>query len=173
RCPAPGCGLVWLDPMPRESEIGKAYQSYYTHGTPAPAPPAPGRLARLFQRVGSAYLQGRFGYRQGVGSSKLRWFYLPAAVFFRVLPAGRDLIESAACYLRAPEPGGRLLEIGFGDGSTIARMRELGWAVVGIETDPVSVANTRALGLDTRQGTLKAHAFPDASFDAIYASHVL
>lgn len=173
RCPEPGCGLAWLDPMPREAEIGKAYQSYYTHAVPTTAAPAPGRIGRLMNRAGAAYLQGRFGYRQGLGSPTLRWFYLPAAALLSVLPGGRDFVEGLACFLRAPQPGGRLLEVGFGNPSTLMTMRELGWDVVGVETDPVSVANARALGLDARQGALEAHAFPDASFDVVYASHVL
>lgn len=31
KCPAPDCGLVWLDPMPVEEDIWKAYRTYYTH----------------------------------------------------------------------------------------------------------------------------------------------
>jgi hypothetical protein len=31
RCPNLGCGLNWLDPMPRKDEIDKAYLNYYTH----------------------------------------------------------------------------------------------------------------------------------------------
>jgi SAM-dependent methyltransferase len=31
RCDSPECGLVWLDPMPLEDDIGLAYQAYYTH----------------------------------------------------------------------------------------------------------------------------------------------
>ena len=31
KCPAKDCGLVWLDPMPTEEDILKAYQDYYTH----------------------------------------------------------------------------------------------------------------------------------------------
>lgn len=178
RCPSPSCGLAWLDPMPREDEIGKAYKSYYTH-TVAPAPssagpaPTPGRLATLMQMAGAAYLQGKYGYRQGLGSPKLRWFYPASAVMHSLMPGGRDLLGTAVCFLPAPEPGGRFLEVGFGDGSTLARMRELGWSVTGIEVDPVSVANTRSLGLDTREGTLKSHAFADELFDAVYASHVV
>src|SRR5690348_6884927 len=30
-CPNPSCGLIWLDPMPIESDIAKAYERYYTH----------------------------------------------------------------------------------------------------------------------------------------------
>ena len=31
KCPNPDCGLIWLDPMPLEEDIGKAYIRYYTH----------------------------------------------------------------------------------------------------------------------------------------------
>lgn len=31
KCQNPGCGLVWLDPMPVEEDTGKAYERYYTH----------------------------------------------------------------------------------------------------------------------------------------------
>ena len=176
QCPEPDCGLVWMDPMPTEAEIGKAYQSYYTHGGSGgntASAPAPGRIDRLMNRAGAAYLQGKLGYRRGLGSPKLRWFYLPAAALLSVLPGSRDFTEGLACFVPAPPPGGRLLEIGFGNASSLLTMRELGWDVVGVETDPVSVANSQALGLDTRQGALETHAFPDASFDVVYASHVL
>ncbi|MBR4249601.1 MAG: class I SAM-dependent methyltransferase, partial [Verrucomicrobia bacterium] len=32
KCPAGNCGLLWLNPAPVQEDIGKAYQSYYTHG---------------------------------------------------------------------------------------------------------------------------------------------
>ena len=51
-CPAPGCGLIWLDPMPVEADIHKAYaQLLHPCGGPAARwdrrPPLPGREARL------------------------------------------------------------------------------------------------------------------------------
>uniref|UniRef100_UPI002619B618 hypothetical protein n=1 Tax=Fluviicola sp. TaxID=1917219 RepID=UPI002619B618 len=30
-CSNSTCGLMWLNPMPTVEEIGKAYESYYTH----------------------------------------------------------------------------------------------------------------------------------------------
>ena len=96
-----------------------------------------------------------------------------ALAFFSAMPGWRDAIDASVCFLPAPKPGGRLLEVGFGNAGTLLWMRELGWDVMGIEADPVAVKNSRALGLDTRLGNLKSHNFPDASFDAIYASHVL
>jgi hypothetical protein len=31
KCSNAECGIMWLDPMPLESDIHKAYTSYYTH----------------------------------------------------------------------------------------------------------------------------------------------
>jgi len=31
RCPNRDCGLIRLDPMPLEADIGKAYADYFTH----------------------------------------------------------------------------------------------------------------------------------------------
>ena len=31
RCPEADCGLVWLNPMPIEADLGLAYKTYFTH----------------------------------------------------------------------------------------------------------------------------------------------
>src|SRR5262249_20209517 len=31
RCPNSKCGLIWLDPMPTETDIHRLYATYYTH----------------------------------------------------------------------------------------------------------------------------------------------
>ena len=60
KCPGPGCGLVWLDPMPLEEDIGKAYETYYTHqGKPIPPDTW---LRRIYPYVQAAYLARRYGY---------------------------------------------------------------------------------------------------------------
>lgn len=56
RCPNGACGLVWLDPMPTEDGIARAYVRYYTHrpesgDTPAPALWMERMLRRLSKRV--------------------------------------------------------------------------------------------------------------------------
>jgi SAM-dependent methyltransferase len=33
QCPEESCGLIWLDPLPLEEEIVKAYTDYFTHGS--------------------------------------------------------------------------------------------------------------------------------------------
>src|ERR1035437_4940214 len=38
RCENPACALAWLDPMPTEADIHKAYATYYTHAPWQPEP---------------------------------------------------------------------------------------------------------------------------------------
>src|ERR1700691_5509244 len=40
RCPRLPCGLIWLDPIPLETDINRAYETYYTH------PPAAAKISR-------------------------------------------------------------------------------------------------------------------------------
>ena len=57
--------------------------------------------------------------------------------------------------------GGRLLDVGCGNGLFLEKMRNLGWEVVGVETDEkaVEVARKR-FGLDIYHGTLEQVNFP-------------
>lgn len=72
-----------------------------------------------------------------------------------------------------PAPaGGRLLEIGCGNGGYLFLMRRLGWDVVGVESAPDVARIARdSLGLDVRAGTLEASSFPDAHFHCVALHH--
>jgi SAM-dependent methyltransferase len=72
-----------------------------------------------------------------------------------------------------PAPaGGRLLEIGCGNGGYLFLMRRLGWEVVGVESAPsVARAAREGLGLDIRAGTLQTSSFPDAHFHRVALHH--
>ena len=50
RCGNASCGLVWLDPMPLEEDIGRAYDSYYTHANSQAGQSLASRL--LFRLLG-------------------------------------------------------------------------------------------------------------------------
>ena len=60
-CPDPGCGLLWLDPMPIAGDLVHAYRDYYTHSSPH------GRSRRAlggpFGWIKQGFLASRFGYR--------------------------------------------------------------------------------------------------------------
>src|SRR4051812_33740400 len=62
-CPDPKCGLMWLDPMPLEEEIEKAYRNYLTHADAVNGSNT--RLRQLFNIIKDGYLAQKYGYFQG------------------------------------------------------------------------------------------------------------
>src|SRR5208283_2932444 len=85
RCPNSECGLVWLDPMPLEEDIGIAYESYFTHPAPGDAPPPapPGARRRAAELCRSAYRAWRFNYGDSAGRP-LRWLLALPILFSRI-----------------------------------------------------------------------------------------
>ncbi len=166
QCQEPSCGLVWLDPVPTEEDIGKAYQGYYTHSQPEPGPSL---LRDGCWAIWHSYLGARFGYTQGTGP-RWRRVLAPLALLH---PGGRDELDAAAMHLPAPSGPARVLDVGCGSGVLLARMKSLGWQVEGVEVDPEAVKAARARGVTVRQGPLEQQAFPTNHFDAIHSAHVL
>jgi len=166
RCSKPDCGLIWLDPQPTPEDIGKAYQTYYTHNQPAPGTSV---LRDAVYGVWRSYLRVRLGYRTGVGAA-WRAIFSPLALLH---PGGPDELDSAAMYLRAPTSPSRVLDVGCGSGVLLARMKSLDWEVEGVEVDPGGVAAARARGVTVHQGQLADAKFPDNHFDAVHSAHVI
>src|SRR5207245_5692438 len=61
RCPAPRCGLIWLDPRPLNEDLSKAYEGYYTHAAETGSARA-GLLKRIYSRIKEDYICNRYGY---------------------------------------------------------------------------------------------------------------
>ncbi len=165
RCTRSDCRLVWVDPAPVPEDMGKAYQTYYTHNQPEPG----GKLLRkVLWSVWHSYLGARFGYTHGVGP-KWRRVFAPLALLH---PGGRGELDAAAMHLPAPKGRARLLEIGSGSGVALARMQALGWEVEGVEVDPGGVQAAQARGVKIHQGDIFKPGFADATFDAVTSTHV-
>jgi 2-polyprenyl-3-methyl-5-hydroxy-6-metoxy-1,4-benzoquinol methylase len=166
QCDNPVCELGWLDPMPAESEIGKAYRQYFTHGEPTTPDSA---FQRLQRAVHDGSLRKWSGYAQGVGPPWRRRL----APLAGILPGGRAESEARAMFLQAQRPGASLLDVGCGDGAKLIHMRDLGWDVEGVDTDRLAVELARARNLVARVGTLAEQRYPDGRFDAVHMSHVI
>jgi 2-polyprenyl-3-methyl-5-hydroxy-6-metoxy-1,4-benzoquinol methylase len=164
RCINPDCGLVWIDPKPNGATLSKAYETYYTH-TPGSGV---SRLRLLYLRARNSYIRRRFGYPATEGS---RWVQI-IGTLMALLPHRRIGMDAMAMWLPW-QPGGKLLEIGCGNGDRLALFRELGWQVGGVEPDAGAAQLASAKGLNVLAATLQPGALPAASFDAILMSHVI
>jgi 2-polyprenyl-3-methyl-5-hydroxy-6-metoxy-1,4-benzoquinol methylase len=71
-------------------------------------------------------------------------------------------------------PGGRLLDVGCGNGHFLALMRQLGWETTGLEVDrEAATVARRTFGLDVLCSSLADAKFPTDHFDAITLRHVI
>jgi 2-polyprenyl-3-methyl-5-hydroxy-6-metoxy-1,4-benzoquinol methylase len=70
-------------------------------------------------------------------------------------------------------PGGKLLDVGCGNGRFLSLMSALGWVVHGIEPDPGSAEVARRLLGRPVHAELSSAPFPPETFDVITLNHVL
>ena len=166
RCPDPACGLIWLDPMPLEDEIGKAYRTYYTHYASVQGPDNVAH--RIYLQIKNGYITTKYGYPADGNS---RWKRILGWMAY-LNPIRRANFDGSVCWLKA-KPNGCLLEVGCGSGAFLKSMRELGWRAEGVDFDPAAVDEARKKDLLVHLGTLKAQQFSENSFDAIVMSHVI
>jgi SAM-dependent methyltransferase len=71
------------------------------------------------------------------------------------------------------KPGGRLLDVGCGNGSFLSVMKDLGWECDGVEPDPVAAGVALNLGHHVRQGSIEDLKMPEGHYDAVTLSHVM
>ncbi|MFX0195832.1 MAG: class I SAM-dependent methyltransferase [Candidatus Hodarchaeota archaeon] len=163
RCPK--CRLVWLNPRPIPKAIGRLYEHYFTHENSHSIVGA----TSLRSIVRNTILGANLGYKDLVREP---WKKHMGKVLSWIKPI-REMAEYSVMTLEASEKG-KLLDIGCGSGQFLAKMKDLGWEVTGVEPDKqaVKVARER-FGLCVRQGMLEDHGFPNDTFQAITMNHVI
>jgi len=166
RCSDPGCAVLWLDPAPIDEDLGRAYDTYYTHDSAGADVDAATHSALAWLRRG--YWSLRFGYPALAPAALNRALGTVAWLF----PVRREDLDLRLLELRA-HAGGRLLDVGCGNGYLLAHMQSLGWNAEGIDLDPRAIACARAVGLTVRQGSLEQVRHDDASFDVVMFVDVL
>lgn len=163
RCPR--CSLVWLNPRPIPVDIGKLYDTYFTHSANDHIP----KLATLQKLIRNSILATHMGYNSIADGLTQKML---GRVLSLVGPL-REIVELGVMSLHGREKG-RLLDVGCGSGVFLARMRGLGWEVEGVEPDRETVKVAREqFGLSIHEGTLAEAGFPDDTFDAITMNHVI
>ena len=145
------CHYVWLDPRPIEAEIDKAYTNYYTHSSQTVRRTEKPQFGLPMQRV----------------------LHLAHSLFMHGTLLGKRKEQLGAMYLDPVAPG-RLIEVGCGNGRFLARMRQLGWSVQGIEVDSRAARSAeKTLQVPVHVGSLESAAYPESSADAIAMNHVI
>jgi SAM-dependent methyltransferase len=157
-----GCRAAYLDPRPSPGTLGQAYRDYFTHAPPAADA---GGGSSLRDRLRNGHLNARYGYRFTPSS------WLGPAVL-ALLPVRRRRAERRVRHVPRVE-GGRLLDVGCGNGTFLLQMRPQGWQVAGVDADPGAVASARGAGLEVAQGDVCDAPLPPGSFDLVTLSHVL
>lgn len=159
------CESGYLDPRPNNQTISLAYRRYYTH---QPYDSFPKGLRRVWHALREDYLQAVFGVR----SEHALW---PGRWLLRLFPIGRRGLDAALARNLEPPPmaGGRLLDVGCGNGNFIEFAQRAGWQAAGVDNDPVAVATARVRGLNVVEGTLDLLDGESACYDRITLSHVL
>lgn len=162
----PRCGLIWLNPCPTVEDIPRAYAAgYFTHGETRQSESSDSPFSPLVLLRGMLASTYRYSLRNhgtdGIGP------------LLENLPIARDFV-GAKFHFHSHTPLGKLLEVGCGNGSFLARMKSLGWDVYGVEPDPVASQRAQqSYNLPIFRGTLEEANLPPKSFDAISLAHVI
>ena len=154
------CGLLRTDPQPVPEDLPKAYPpDYEVHDTTVrlPDPPA-GRLRWALVNCRN-YPLGR-----------------PAPALLRALlwPVMSPAVRGRYGVPYLPFEGdGRLLDVGCGVGTYVAKMRAAGWDAEGLDFAPAPVRLGREAGLPLHEGTLPGADLPADHYDVVTLWHVL
>jgi SAM-dependent methyltransferase len=151
-----GCGVVLMSPRILPSRIGAFYpQTYYTNESQGGLGDRPSFRNQLKQ----ALLVSSFHYPRRPLPLLPRlaaWMLRP--LWLKTPPIRRQIHWA---------PGGRVLDVGCGNGEMLDQYRAAGWTTVGVEPGPDSAALARAKGHLVVTGLLEDAGFEAASFEAI------
>lgn len=162
------CKSAWLDPRPTEASIGNAYESYYTHVAEDDASKqSKSAFVRLLHAWLNDYKNTYYGLSRNPSEFGGRWLV-------RLVPSLRAKANSQCRHLpRPPSDGGRLLDVGFGNGGFLKLAGEMGWNAEGIDFDPKAVEVARARGLNVSCISAAELAARENQYDIITISHVI
>lgn len=156
------CEALYLNPRPTEASIGKAYSSYYTHGSSGDS---------LKQRIKTQLKNECFSH--WLNTNIAPRINLPKSLGFMLSPLKKILYVPFELEQLIALPKGKLLDVGCGSGNMLILAKEIGWDVTGLEIDPNAVKAARGKGLNVIEGDYRKLEQLSNSFDCIVCSHVL
>ncbi len=161
KCTNVTCQLLWLDPMPLEEEIWKAYTSYYTHTEQK-------KSFLDFAFLEKPYQYVQYGYHPSLSPFKKATGYL--VYIFPILKNKFDFNILYIPYLNS----GKVLDFGCGNGWLMDNLKAAGWNDVhGLDFDPKAIEFCKSKGLSAAVGTIVEQGYAENSFDVITINHVI
>jgi len=162
------CASGYLDPRPTAESIGRAYAGYYTHDAEDhPIVRRKGRIRSLLHDLINGYQNHRYGLQRSPALPVGRWL-LP------LLPSLRTAADAECRHLPPlPAGGGRLLDVGCGNGGFLLLARQVGWQVEGLDFDAGAVQAARSRGLEVHHGGIEVLDGRSACYDVITLCHVI
>lgn len=148
------CGVYFLHPMLDAETLDDLYPESYVE-------PDDLRLSKEINPIKRARLRLQHGYSHLQVS--------PIFALIAGLTAPFHQHDRSIDFV----PGGKLLDVGCGNGRYLRNMRSLGWQTEGVELNMQSAEFCRSTGLSVHNGDLASAQFPAASFDVITVRHVI
>jgi SAM-dependent methyltransferase len=100
-------------------------------------------------------------------ANKLGQFIIP------LFPARKESIDRSYRYIPPFQGDGEILDVGFGGGEFMEKIRDIGWRVSGVDPDDKVVALAKKRGFDNvRQGSIDAFADNGNRFAVVTMRHV-
>jgi SAM-dependent methyltransferase len=163
----PQCGIWFQNPRPVVDDLPALYPGDYApHRTATGGTELPG-----IRPAKARYFRDVLGYRHLPEEPVpiLDWRSLPGLDRWRRWRAGVELVPTFV-------PGGRVLEVGCGDGRRLLELRRYGWQhLYGLELVPAAAEVARASGLQIDCCSVEdgLDTYPTAGFDVVIASNLL
>ena len=158
------CNSAFLDPRPTTATIALAYSSYFTHELASDDAPQ-SRMGRIKRGIRNGYLNARYQVQLQPAILAGRWIT-------PLLPAKRRAIDEFVRHL-PQKKGGKVADIGCGNGQFLRIARDLGWQAWGVDLDPKAVETAKKTGATVLQGGFPDTGLPSEHFDVVTLSHVI
>jgi SAM-dependent methyltransferase len=150
------CENIFINPQPDPETLKAFYPSVYYESNPS--------HYRKYSWLRRKVLEAYFGYRP-----------LPQALQSLLLLRKILLLPFRMRYGHAIPfvEGGKILDIGCGNGTELYKLKAMGWEAHGVEIDGEASERTRSKGIRVFTGDLFGANFPDQFFDVVRMSFVL
>ncbi|MFL6587555.1 MAG: class I SAM-dependent methyltransferase [Luteimonas sp.] len=158
------CASIYLDPRPTPKSLGRAYEDYYTHVSE----PSEASQATLVARAINGYLNRRFRLDRQPAAAWGWWLFRVSLPLRMKLDVFGRHVPRALC-----DAGGRILDVGCGNGAFVLRAQQMGLTAYGSEPDPKAVEVCRRQGLDVVKDDIFSSHWTASAFDWITMNHVI